>query len=269
MSATLEKARKLLVFVAHPDDETIACSGLLQRAPQSLVVFAVDGAPSHYGFADKFGSLEHYSEKRFQEAGRALRLIPGSSFRRLAMPERSWFMDQHLFLNLPVAFAAFLQIAREFGPDLVVSHAFEGGHIDHDACHVLAKQVANVLTLPALEFPLYWRSAERRDVFQEFRSHQNGDFSLGLSAAELAIKARMLAEYQTQSKLISVFDPRVERFRPMTKPDLAGVTWSGYPFENRRRPLKTEAFLRKIVHLQRFVQRRDWAQSYAETELSQ
>lgn len=268
MNPVLLKARKLLVFVAHPDDETIACSGLLQRAPESLVVFAVDGAPPHYGFADKFGSLEQYSEKRFEEAGRALRLIPGSSFRRLAMPDRSWFMDQHLFLNLPVAFTSFLQIAREFGPDVVISHAFEGGHIDHDACHVLAKQVANVLTLPALEFPLYWRSEERRDVFQEFRSHHNGEFTLELSKPELAIKARMLAAYQTQRKLISVFDLPVERFRPMTTSDLAEVTWSGYPFENRRRPLKTEVFLREIGDLQRLVQRRDWAQSYAETELS-
>lgn len=249
MNAPLERARRILVFVAHPDDETIACSGLLQRTLESLVVFGVDGAPPHYGFADKFGSLQQYSEKRFQEARRSLRLIPGLSFRRLAMPGAAWFMDQHLFLNLPEAFRSLLRIVQEFVPDLLVSHAFEGGHIDHDACHVLARQMANVLTLPALEFPLYWRSKERRDVFQEFRSHHDGEFNLELSEQELAIKARMLSEYQTQGKLTSMFDPRVESFRPMATSDLPTAEWPGYPFENRRRPLKTESFLQKVADL--------------------
>jgi LmbE family N-acetylglucosaminyl deacetylase len=249
MNTTLEKARKILVLVAHPDDETIACSGLLQRAPESLVVFAVDGAPPHYGFADKFGSLRHYSEKRFQESSRALRFIPGSSFRRLAMPGGAWFMDQHLFLNLPEAFASLVETAGEFAPDLLVSHAFEGGHIDHDACHILARQAANVLALPGLEFPLYWRSEARGDVFQKFRSHDNSEFALELSEQELAIKARMLSEYQTQNNLTSAFDPRIETFRPMATSALPEATWSGYPFENRRRLLKTECFLGKVTEL--------------------
>lgn len=113
--------------------------------------------------------------------------------------------------------------------DSLVSHAFEGGHIDHDACHVVAKQVPNRLTLPAFEFPLYWRNEEGRDVFQEFRGRQDAEFTLELSQPELAIKARMLSEYQTQRKLTSVFDPRIERFRPMSTSDRPEATWPGYP----------------------------------------
>jgi hypothetical protein len=44
-----EPFRRPLIFVAHPDDETLACGGLLQRFPGALVVFATDGTPAGYG----------------------------------------------------------------------------------------------------------------------------------------------------------------------------------------------------------------------------
>jgi LmbE family N-acetylglucosaminyl deacetylase len=59
--------RRPLIFVAHPDDETIACAGLLQRVPASLVVFATDGAAPGLGGERKYGSLKVYSDLRFQE----------------------------------------------------------------------------------------------------------------------------------------------------------------------------------------------------------
>jgi N-acetylglucosamine malate deacetylase 2 len=247
MNLNLEKFGRVLVFAAHPDDETIACGGLLQRADASLVVFAVDGAPPHYGFEKQFGSLQQYSEARFLEASRALSFIPDCCTRRLARHDGSWFLDQHLFQELPQAFASLLQIAREFSPDLLVSHAFEGGHIDHDACHVLAKRTARALNLQNLEFPLYWRSGDGRDVFQQFRGDADADFLLQLSQEESRIKRRMLGEYRSQKSLTSVFRVDAERFRRVNTTDRAESSWTEYPFENRRGPLKAELFLRKIA----------------------
>lgn len=238
---------KVLVLAAHPDDETIACSALLQRATASLVVFAVDGAPPHFEFEKTFGSLRKYSDARFQEASQALTLIPNCSFRRLARKDSNWFVDQHLFLDLQEAFSSFIEIIEEFSPDVLVSHAFEGGHIDHDACHVLASRAAFSLGLRGLEFPLYWRSARGEDVFQEFRKYREGEFSLQLLQQELFVKQQMLAEYRTQKTLTLVFRPETEPFRPMTQIGYATPAWPDYPFENRHGPLRTERFLRRIA----------------------
>jgi N-acetylglucosamine malate deacetylase 2 len=246
MAVAADHFGRVLLFVAHPDDETIGCSALLQRASEALVVFAVDGAPPHYGFESKFGSLRNYSETRFREASRALGLIPHCSLLRLSAPDGTWFVDQHLFLNLPEAFRSLLPIASEFAPDLLVSHAFEGGHIDHDACHVLAKQTARALNLRYFEFPLYWRSERGQDIFQRFRENHADEFVLKLTPPQLLLKRGMLAEYQTQQSIASVFQPQTERFRPMIQDDFTKPTWSGYPFENRRRQLRAELFFRKI-----------------------
>ncbi len=248
------------MLAAHPDDETIACGGLLQRVSTGLVVFAVDGAPRRYGFEKKFDSLQNYSIARFREASRALSFIPHCSFRRLATEDGTWFSDQHLFLNLPAAFISLQRFAREFSPDLLVSHAFEGGHIDHDACHFLAKQLARTLGLPVLEFPLYWKSSQGQDVFQRFRESHDAEFTLQLSQQELQVKRRMLREYRTQQGLTAVFSLETERFCHLVQTEDAAPQWSGYPFENRAEQYKTESFMQLVADFQQTIGDHAWRQ---------
>jgi LmbE family N-acetylglucosaminyl deacetylase len=211
----VEDAKRLLVFVAHPDDESIGCGVLLQRVPAALVVFAVDGAPAGYGIEGKFGSLKSYSAERFNEAGRALRLARNSSFRRLNTRSGTYFPDRQLFAHLEEAADSLVSIARVFLPDAIVSHSYEGGHIDHDACYLLAKHAADTLSLEHFEFPLYWKDETGQDVFQKFRNTQEGEISLNPSQTEIATKNKMLAEYQTQRDIVAMFSTNVEKFRPV------------------------------------------------------
>jgi len=250
MNLASDSFGRVLVLAAHPDDETIACSGLLQRANDALVVLAVDGAPPRYGFEKKFGSLQTYSDMRFREASRALEFVSCCSLRRLVRPNETPFVDQHLFLDLSEAFTCLVQIARAFSPDLIVSHAFEGGHIDHDACHVLAQRAAHALGTQCLEFPVYWKSEYGKDIFQQFRESRQNEFALHLSQQELLIKRRMLAEYRSQVKVTSVFHTELEHFRPISKAPLTNVAWHKYPFENRYRQLKTKVFLERVAEFQ-------------------
>jgi len=247
MNLDADSLGRVLILAAHPDDESISCGGLLQRCSESLILFAVDGAPRGYGFERKFGSLRGYSEERFREASRALAFIPGCSIERLARRDGTPFADQHLFDELPEAFTSLQRLVGDFSPNLLVSHAFEGGHIDHDACHVLAKQAASVLSVPHMEFPLYWRNREGKDVFQRFRDGRNDEAILQLSPRELLVKRKMLAEYKTQKGQTSVFAVEIERFRPMARGDVLAAAWSRYPFENRWRQMKAASFFRKIV----------------------
>ena len=241
---------RVLVFVAHPDDETIGCSGLLQRASTSLVVFAVDGAPPHYGFERRFGSLRKYSETRFLEASRALSLIPRCSFQRLRRPDGSYFVDQHLFQDLRRAYSSLLKIAGEFSPTVIVSHTYEGGHIDHDACSFLAMKTSRALAIQHWEFPLYRKSELGQDIFQEFRDCREAECVLALSEDEMAVKQRMRAEYRTQREMLRVFVLDTERFRRIIFEDYTRHQWSDYAFENRPNRLNKESFFRSVAEFE-------------------
>lgn len=51
---------RLLIVVAHQDDE-IACSAVMQRVHDVLVVFAADGAPTTDFFWSSYGSRRRYA----------------------------------------------------------------------------------------------------------------------------------------------------------------------------------------------------------------
>jgi LmbE family N-acetylglucosaminyl deacetylase len=244
---------KILLLVAHPDDETIGCSGLLQRAKSALVVFAVDGAPPHYGFEKKYGSLQQYSDTRFLEASHAQRALTHCSFRRLVRQNGAHFVDQHLFEQLPEALTSLNQFVCRFSPDFIVTHAFEGGHIDHDACHFLVVHIARAHGLMVMEFPSYWKAEDGRDVFQQFRNSRNDEVILKLSEREKEVKRQMLDSYRTQQGLTAVFHLHTERFRPVLQESHRECTWTNYAFENRRRRLKAKLFLAKVEQLNRSV----------------
>ena len=210
-----------LIFAAHPDDETLACGGLLQRVPAAMVVFATDGTPAGFGLERRYGSLQAYTELRFQEASRALRHVPSASFKWITRTDGSYFEDMHVYEELPEAATSLRAVAQAFSPDAIVSHTYEGGHIDHDACSFLAMHVAEALSLRRFEFPMYWLDKSGEAVLQVFREEKpdaaaGDEMEWQLSEAEIVCKRKMMAEYRTQSGTVSTFAPGVERFRLAT-----------------------------------------------------
>jgi LmbE family N-acetylglucosaminyl deacetylase len=256
-----------LIFVAHPDDETLACGGLLQRVPASLVVFATDGASPGFGCERTFGSLKAYSEVRFQEASRALAHVSNASYQRLTKPDGSYFVELNLFEELPEALAALCVLGRSFSPDVMISHAYEGAHIDHDACSFLAMQACAALSLMRFEVPLYWLDQRRKPVLQRFRDDGNEVIEWQLSDAEIQVKKQMMAEYNSQRGTVSTFDPSSERMR------LAAIDGSAFSaalcrsylhqerrprfYHTRRHRLSAKVLLRKFAKLEVSKQQND------------
>lgn len=266
---SIELPKRPLLFVAHPDDESIACGGLLQRVPKSLVVFATDGAAPGYGFERRYRSLKAFADIRFQEATRALSHVPNSSFERLTRSDGAHFVDQHLFEELPEAITALGIIARSFAPDSILSHAFEGGHIDHDACAFIAHHVALSCGLKRFEFPLYWFDSKGKIVLQRFRDPDDAEASRlaepdllewKLSEAEVLCKSKMLAEYESQRGVIKPFAIVNERMRPVANAMRAFsiAPCESYFFQNRRprfyhtrrHRLGAEALLKKFAQFE-------------------
>jgi len=267
-----EPFHRPLIFVAHPDDETLACSGLLQRFPESLVVFATDGTPAGYGLERKYGSLQAYTGLRFQEAARALSHVPNSTFKWLTGTDGSYFADMHVYEDLPAAATCLRAIAQAFAPDAIVSHTYEGAHIDHDACSFIAMHVAAALSLKRFEFPMYWLDQSGKACLQRFR---DGGLRVGaralesteaqvmkwqLSEAEIECKKKMMEEYRTQRGTVSTFDPRIERFRPATStsssfsiPLCRDYLYQNRPprfYHTRRHRLSAKAILKKFAEFE-------------------
>jgi LmbE family N-acetylglucosaminyl deacetylase len=134
---------RLIILAAHPDDETIGASLLLSRHRESFVAFLTDGAPRDrklWSPAVK-NSREEYASIRRAEAAKALS-IPG-------VPERNihWLgaVDQEAVLEIGRLTRAFAELLALVTPSVVIAHAYEGGHPDHDSAAVVARLAISVL----------------------------------------------------------------------------------------------------------------------------
>jgi LmbE family N-acetylglucosaminyl deacetylase len=231
MSLPAELLGRVLVLVAHPDDETIGCGALLQRMAEPVVVFATDGAPRDPFFWKKYGSRSQYARLRQQEAKTSLARAGVNRVVFLAGSDArdDWFVDQELFRAVPRAVAAMEELVERFRPVALLTMAYEGGHPDHDTCSFIGSVLRARHRIPVWEYPLYFRQKTAKPIFQNFVD-SDGDqvFELEVSAEEGARKREMLADYASQNLFLLNFDAKRERFRPQpdydySQPPHAGV----------------------------------------------
>jgi len=119
-------------IVAHPDDE-IAFAGLLlaDRGREVHLVHLTDGAPADPWFALRAGceTREAYATLRARELEAALEVMGLAAARRTSLGAR----DQEAALALVELTRALAWVLEDERPALVLTHAYEGGHPDHDA----------------------------------------------------------------------------------------------------------------------------------------
>lgn len=223
-------AAGVLVIAAHPDDETIGAGGVLRRLSVTAIAHVTDGAPAdrRWWGDPSLASREVYAGIRRAELACALALagVPAERMCSLGREDQRASID---LVSLTRDVARLLDVTR---PGVVLTHAYEGGHPDHDAT-AFAVHAARALRGgedgPAIvEFTCYFADGDGIAT----RAFLPGDVEaveVALSAEDRAVKRAMLECFGTQAGTLAQFPAGgVERFRiapehDFTRPPHDGV----------------------------------------------
>lgn len=220
-------AERVAVVVAHPDDETLWTGSVLPRLRDALLIHVTDGAPFDMADAGRLGfsTREDYAAARAAELDRALALVGAS-------PERRGYRiaDQEVMANRA---ALVDRLAADLaGAAMVITHPYEHGHPDHDACAYAVRAAVDRLAergegTPAIvEFACYHlRDGERR--FGAFWPGEADEHARALSAPERGRVAAALAAHGSQAAVIDGWVPTHERWRAAPAYDFAAPAAPG------------------------------------------
>lgn len=208
---------RVLVVVAHPDDEAIGAGALMRGLPDVSVVHVTNGAPDDvdYARARGFPSPEAYALTRRREVLNALRLIgvPPERVRGLGIAdgEAAW----HL-VDLCHRLA---DVLEEVQPEVVLTHPYEGGHSDHDSTAFAVHLAVGILRREGRPSPViveltsYHNYEGRRRLFEFLPFGGTVVRTVELSPEEREAKQRMFEAFTSQQRLLETIPIRVERFR--------------------------------------------------------
>lgn len=213
----------VLVVVAHPDDETVGAGGHLALLRPLALVHVTDGAPMDPGDATAAGCPDRsaYAAVRRRELLDACEVagLNTAGLRCLGV------VDQEAAFHLQRLTWSIEYLLREMEPDVVLTHAYEGGHPDHDAT-ALAVHAACLemrrsgLAAPAIvEMTSYHHRAGRMAVGEFLPSEAYPSQTRVLSEAQRELKRAMIRCYRTQQRTLEAFPIEVERFRMAPKYD--------------------------------------------------
>jgi LmbE family N-acetylglucosaminyl deacetylase len=229
-SAGIEPPRVLLV-VAHPDDECIGAGALLADIPDAMIVHVTDGAPRADGAARKrgFASRDAYAAARREEVVNALAHIgiPETRIRCLG------FVDGEATLRLVELCHDVIDLILELGPEILLTHPYEGGHTDHDATAFAVHMATGILRREGVASPVVlehtsYHSRNGKRVRAKFLPRKNvPEMAHGLSPDAQMLKLRMFEEFLSQRDCLREFPIEVERFRVAPRYDFTSPPHEG------------------------------------------
>lgn len=244
--------RAMAVVVAHADDETIGLGAQLQRMPGVTIVHVTDSAPRDLADARSrgFAGAEEYAAARRRELEAAMELagVPAHALVSLGVS------DQEAVFHLGEIARRLARILRERNIAVVFTHAYEGGHPDHEATafgvHWAARLIARDGSERAptiVEMPLYHAGPEGW-VTQRFLDDATPALALWLDGGERAFKGRLYAAHASQAEVLALFPIAVERFRVAPNYDFSVLPNGGsLLYERHGWGLTRERWLREVA----------------------
>lgn len=213
-----------MVVMAHPDDETVGAGSRLPRLAQAQFTCVTDGAPRDGEDAARLAltPADYARERRLELQTVLVRcgIAPG----QLRMLECA---DQHAALQLAALARQLAALFTGHGIAAVLTHAYEGGHPDHDATAFAVHAAAALVRARGgqepgiVEMASYHRGPEglRTCSFLPAREGELPVTTLQLTAAERDRKADLIASYVTQAATLRNFPLDCEAFRPAPRYD--------------------------------------------------
>lgn len=205
------------VVVAHPNDEIVGGGCLISKIDPLMVLHLSDGAPSDQRTLLKagFNNQREYADARQRESIAALALarVPPEKIFDWKTP---WFELSYELVDLTKRTEALL---RQMSPQVVLTHAYEGGHPDHDATAFIVHSAVRLLRRSGLKPPLIYEMAiypgsdgvSRIPEFLFDSARESTTLVLDKPAAEL--KRRMFQCCETQRDALSETPLGPEKFR--------------------------------------------------------
>jgi LmbE family N-acetylglucosaminyl deacetylase len=220
---------RLIVIAAHPDDETIGASLVLSRLAQTEIVYLTDGAPRDRNLwsPDASGSREEYAALRHRETENAL------AHAGLGTQQITWLggVDQEAIFQSKELARKLDAVLQTRGPEIVITHPYEGGHPDHDTAALLARvAMVNAQTNSLLIEMTSYHAGKGGCVTGDFLDADGDEIVCELTSNDCARKRRMMDAHVSQRAVLAEFNINHERFRPapaydFTKPPHEGRLW--------------------------------------------
>jgi LmbE family N-acetylglucosaminyl deacetylase len=204
--------KPIALVVAHPDDETLAAGAHLKYWPDLKVIQVTDGAPRDGADARRegFASWSEYALARSRELERALREGQAEHASRTELG----IADQQAIVRIGEVIERLRDALAEAA--VVITHSYEGGHPDHDACS-LACRAALPRRAELWEFAGY--HLKNHEIESGEFLNGNAAIRVSLAGDDLMRKEKMLACFETQRGVLAGLRHEVESFRPAPKVD--------------------------------------------------
>jgi LmbE family N-acetylglucosaminyl deacetylase len=208
----LNRRSRCLIVVAHPNDEIVGSGCLIAKLPNVRILHV-----SHGAFAvqetQKAGFDIATERKRECLAALALAKVPSDRVVEFDLPQLE---APYKMVELTRSLLTFLQ---KNSSRIVLTHAYEGGHPDHDAVAFATHSAVRLLSQYGLKPPVIFEMAIYPDKngllkMPEFLHNPAGESTtLMLDSDALELKKRMFDCFKTQQQTLAQSPLGPEKFR--------------------------------------------------------